>query len=426
MSASTLHGRGLAPVRTVLPNGAVVIAKETRKTPAATINLGVRLGSVCDPPDRPGLMHLLSKVIDRGTESRSASEIADALESRGVSLSVGVTRHTLILSCTCLAEHFRPVFELLADIVRHPVVPEHELTVRKGEVATALRQDADNPAVRAMEALMARLYGSNHPYGLPVKGTLELVESMEPSELRQLHRNWFSPAAISAVVVGDVPAAEVGAVVGAAFEDWRAPMPGARVVPAAAKATERHRLVIPMMNKAQTDIAYGLITMGRHDPDYHAFHLLNNVLGQYALGGRLGDSIRERQGMAYYVFSSFDPYIVPGPLVVRAGVSAANVERAVASIDEEVGALAREGPSPKEHAESTEYLIGSLPRALETNAGIAQFLQTSEFFGLGMDYDVRLPALLRGVSHDQIRAVAARYLDPGSAAVVIAGPYDEP
>ena len=108
-----------------------------------------------------------------------------------------------------------------------------------------------------------------------------------------------------------------------------------------------------MMNKAQTDIAYGFIAIARHDPDYYALSLLNNVLGQYALGGRLGDSIRERQGMAYYVYSSFDGNVVAGPLVVRAGVSAANVDRAIASIDEEIGSLAREGPTEKEHREST-------------------------------------------------------------------------
>lgn len=180
-----------------------------------------------------------------------------------------------------------------------------------------------------------------------------------------------------------------------------------------------------MMNKAQTDIAYGFTTITRDDPQYFPFWLLNNVLGQYALGGRLGDSIRERQGMAYYVSSTFDPNIAAGPLVVRAGVSAANVERAIASIDEEIASVAREGITSRELAESTQYLIGSLPRALETNAGIAQFLQTAEFFGLGMDYDQTMPNRLRAVTLDAVRDVAAAYLDPGRATIVVAGPFQE-
>jgi len=188
-------------------------------------------------------------------------------------------------------------------------------------------------------------------------------------------------------------------------------------------ASDRRRLVIPMMNKAQADVAYGFTTITRADPAYYAFWLMNNVLGQYALGGRLGDSIRERQGMAYYVSSVFDANIGAGPLVIRAGVSAANVERAIASIDEELALLARAGVTQKELDESRQYLIGSLPRALETNAGIAQFLQTVEFFGLGLDYDLRLPSLLAGVSVDDVNAAARQALDPALATVVVAGPY---
>ena len=98
---------------------------------------------------------------------------------------------------------------------------------------------------------------------------------------------------------------------------------------------------------------------------------MNNVLGQYGLGGRLGDSIRERQGMAYYALSSFDGNVGDGPLVVRAGVAPANVERTIASIDDEIGRMRQDGVTPGELADAKRYLIGSLPRQLETNGGIA-------------------------------------------------------
>jgi len=153
---------------------------------------------------------------------------------------------------------------------------------------------------------------------------------------------------------------------------------------------------------------------------------MNNVLGEYSLGGRLGDTIRERQGMAYYVVSSLDASVLPGPLAIRAGVAAANVERAVAAIDREVEVLARDGPTENELLESKQYLIGSLPRTLETNASIAGFLQSAEFFGLGLDYDTRLPGLLQSVSRDQVHAAARRLLDTSRAAVVVAGPYAGP
>jgi zinc protease len=178
-----------------------------------------------------------------------------------------------------------------------------------------------------------------------------------------------------------------------------------------------------MMNKSQTDIAYGFTSIARSDPAYYAYSLMNNILGQYSLGGRLGDSIRERQGMAYYVFSSFDANVIPGPLLIRAGVHPSNVERAVASIDEEVSRLAAEGPTDDEMAESKQYLIGSMPRHLETNSGIANYLQMTEFFGLGPDYDLRVPGLLQAVTREDVHAAARRALDATKAAVVVAGPY---
>ena len=151
---------------------------------------------------------------------------------------------------------------------------------------------------------------------------------------------------------------------------------------------------------------------------------MNHIMGQYSMGGRLGDSIRERQGMAYYVYSSLDATLVPGPLMVRAGVSGANVERAVASIDAELTSLVSDGPTEQELVESKQYLIGSLPRTLETNASIAAFLQSTEFFGLGLDYDVRVPGLLQAVTRDQVHEAARLAVDPSKATVVVAGPYD--
>jgi zinc protease len=127
--------------------------------------------------------------------------------------------------------------------------------------------------------------------------------------------------------------------------------------------------------------------------------------------------------MAYYVFSSLDANIIPGPLTIRAGVSPGNVERAIASIDDELANLAAEGPTDAELAESKQYLIGSMPRTLETNAGIAVFLQTAEFFGLGIDYDLRVPELLMAVTRDEVHQAAQQTLAPDKATVVVAGPY---
>ncbi len=416
---------GLSPERLSLSNGAVVLAKEVRTTPAVTINLAIGAGSICDPPDRPGAVHLLARVIDRGTGARTADAIAEELDSRGIALTITVTRHQFTVACTCLAEDFEPVFALLGDIVRAPSLPDGEIATRKGEVITAIRQDEDNPAVRASEALMALLYENGHPYGRRTKGSIASVEALSRDLLVRLHAGHFGPSALSAVVVGDVASARAIDAASRVFGDWRGPSPRPAPLPAIGPAGPRRRLVIPMMNKAQADIAYGFVAMTRADPDYYACWLMNNALGQYSLGGRLGDSIRERQGMAYYVFSSLDANVGPGPIVVRAGVSPSNVERAVASIDEELRHVSHDGLSVKELNDSRDYLIASMPRALETNAGIAAFLQNVEFFDLGLDYDLRLPGLLRAVTLEQTHDVARRLLDPDRATLVVAGPYEE-
>ena len=421
MTSSTVRA-GLAPTRVVLENGAVVIAKHTGATPAVTINLNLHSGSAHDPQDAPGAFHLLSKVIDRGTTIRSADEIAEELDSRGIALATTVTRHFCSIVCSCLAEDFEPILALLGDIVMSPSIPDEELTTRKGEVITAIRQDEDNPAIRAVEGLMALLYPDGHPYGRPAKGTIESVQALTRAQLMRLHAERFAPSELAVIIVGDVTVDLAVETTTRVLGDWRRPAPATIALPHATPSSHRRRLVIPMMNKSQAEIAYGFTTITRKDPAHDAFRLMNNALGQYALGGRLGDSIRERQGMAYYVGSSFEANVVEGPLLVRAGVSPTNVDRAIASIDEELYRLVEDGLTETELNESRQYLIGSLPRVLETNAGIATFLQTTEFFDLGLDYDVRLPDLLNAVTLADVHA-AARTLNPDRAAVVVAGPY---
>ena len=127
--------------------------------------------------------------------------------------------------------------------------------------------------------------------------------------------------------------------------------------------------------------------------------------------------------MAYYAFSALDATVGEGPLVVRAGVDPNNVERTIDAIDSEVRRLAADGPTPGELEESRDALIGSIPRMLETNEGIADFLQTAEFFGLGLDYDRRLPDLLGRVTLEDVRQSAADLLRPERASIAIAGPH---
>ncbi len=413
---------GLSPVRHRLANGATLVAQRTATHPAATIYATVEAGSGFDPDAGLGLANFVSAVIDRGTERRPADELAEALDARGVSLSTGVTRHHLSIGCTCLAEDIADVLDLVADIFRRPAFAPEQVERRRAAVVTAIGQDQDNPAAVANDALMGLLYPGGHPYGRPARGTVPTVTGLGREDLLAFHRVHVAPRGLRLVVVGDVEPPRLADIVEAAFGDWDAgggePLAPLPVRPAGARQVVRH--LVP--GKPQSDIAYGFTTIVRPDPRYYALTLVNNVLGQYALGGRLGDSIRERQGMAYYVFSAFDANVAEGPLVVRAGVSPGNVDRTIASIDEEIGRLGREGVTAAELADSQRYLVYSMPRVLETNAGIAGFLHTAEYFGLGLDFDRRLPLLLERVTLDEVNEVARTFLSPDRAAVAVAGP----
>ena len=415
---------GLAPVSLILSNGVRALAVRTHVAPAVTINVALEAGSIHDPEAHPGVAFLLSRIIDRGTTERSAEEISEDLDLRGVSLRLFVTRHALNLSCECLVEDFEAVLRLLADIIRNPTLPETEITTRRGEVLTAIQQDDDNPAVSAVERLMGLLYGADHPFGRRTKGSTTALGQIDRTALQQFHRTRYHPKGLSVVVVGDVDPSEAADAVSGSFGGWEAEPPPKHPLASPPAATKRQRIVVPMMTKSQADIAYGFTTIVRADPQYYAYWLMCNIFGQYGMGGRLGSSIRERQGMAYYAFCGFEAGLIEGPMIVRAGVNAANVDKAVSSIDTEVSTLANDGVTDDELDNSKRYLTGSLPRTLETNAGVAAFLQNVQQFDLGLDYDRRLPTLIDGVTRDEVHVAAEQTLDPRRAALVVAGPYE--
>ena len=421
---------GLNPTRHVLDNGVTVIAKANHTTPAVSLLIGVRTGAYADPIDREGTAALCARVLDRGTVTRPADVIADDLDGRGASLSVVTGRHQMAISATCLSDDFGAVLALASDVARHPAFDDAEVKTRRADLISSIRQDEDNPAPMAVDAFARALYGS-HPYARKVRGSVASVESIRRQDLVRFYQKGFQPHAVTVVVVGDVEEDAAVAAIAKAMGDWSTggdkpvglSVPDAALVPDAVAPAERQLVTVSMMNKAQADLAYGFVGIRRAHPDYTAFSVMNNALGQYAIGGRLGDSIRERQGMAYYVFSSLDASLGEGPFTIRAGVSADNVERAIASIDAELTAVLQSGFTLQEIDESKSYLVGSLPRQLETNAAIASFLLNADFFDLGLDYEARLPGLIQSVSLDAANAAARQLLAPSRATIAVAGPW---
>lgn len=417
--------QGLSPVRAELESGAVVIVQETPGTPAVTINATFQAGSMFDPDGVNGLSYLTGRLLDRGTERRDAGAIAEELDDRGVSLKVTTNRHALTVSCTCLSEDFDDVFAIVADVVRRPTFPEEEIERRRSDALTLLRQREDNPASRASDGALELLYSAKHPYGRPSKGTAAGVERVRRADMVAFHRDRIAPSGLTLVIAGEIEQAQAMARAAIELDGWEGQAAAPIEVPPAPAAAGRQVRTIAMPGKSQTDIVYGFRAIRRLDPRYYAYWMMNNVLGQFGLGGRLADNIRERQGMAYYAFSTLEPAPGEAPLLIRAGVDPANVERTIAAIDYEVERLAADGPTSTELEETRAYLVGSIPRMLETNESIAAFLQTSEEYGLGLDFDQRLPALLQSVTLDEVREAAAAVLDREAAAIAVAGPAED-
>ena len=417
----------LNPRRVTLANGVTVIAKSNHTTPAVSLLVGVRNGAYSDPPDRDGTAALCARVLDRGTVTRSADAIADDLDGRGASLSVAVGRHQMAIAATCLSDDFQAVLALAADIARHPRFADAEIETRRDNLITSIRQEEDNPASMAADAFAKALYGT-HPYARKVRGTVAGVEAIRRQDLVRFHQKGFDPAAVTVVVVGDVEEQAAIDAITKLFADW-SPIGKTATEKAVVKVADvvapaaRSLVSVPMMNKAQADVVYGFVGIRRSDPDYTAYSVMNNALGQYAIGGRLGDNIRERQGMAYYVMSSLDATFGHGPFSIRAGVAAANVEKTIASIDAELKAIVDHGFTAQEIEESKSYMIGAIPRQLETNAAIASFLLTVDTFNLGLDYDERLPGLIGAITKDAADAAARKLLDPARATIAVAGPW---
>ena len=405
-----------------LDSGATVVARRNTMTPAVTFMFSFDAGSAFDPSGAPGLAALTARMIDRGTSAETAADLAEEIERCGASIEVSSNRQAITFTATCLVDDFEAMLDLAARMARTPSFPDDQLELRRRETLTRLAQDDENTAARAGARFFERLYGAGHPYAHPPRGTVASIERLTRADLARFHQACVSPARLAVAVVGDVDprgACERVAGVLGSWDASSAPPPAELPQPAPPMTRDISAIEVP--GKAQSDIAYGFLGPGRLDPDYYAFWIMNTVLGQYGMGGRLGENIRERQGMAYYASSSYDAHRIQGPLLVRAGVDPANVDRTVAAIDFEVERIAREGVTADEHANAVRYLAGSIPRMLETNAGIAQFLIGVEQFGLGDDFDRRLPGLLSAVTRDEVSAAAAA-LDPSRAVIVVAGP----
>ena len=439
-SASSGRGKSspakFAPERFELPNGLVVLFQANPTSPSVSISLRVAAGACLETRKTAGLANFCGGMLKRGTTRRSKQEIGELLDFMGSHLGSSAGRHTAGVGAKARSADFEQMMELVAECALTPSFPAAEVERMRGNLITAIREDEDDTRQVAMDCLRQLVYAPEHPYSWRPIGTAETIARHHRDDLAAFHARHFRAESSALVVVGAVDLDQVKMAAERYFGQWpesgeetSGRATGLRValpeIPDASPLPGTVREVSAMPAKAQADIALGHPGLRRTDPDYYAVSVMNMILGRFAMGGRLGHSVREEQGMAYYTFSTFEASFGPGPFVVRAGVHPDNVDPAIDSIMAELQRISTEPVSETELENATSALIRSLPRALETNEGLATTLHTIEQYGLGLDYLDEYPRLIGAINVDDVLAAARDHIHLGRFGVSIAGPYSD-
>ena len=407
-------------VRAVLDNGLTVLVRENHASPVVVLEGSLKAGAFYDPDDRLGLSSFTANMLTRGSAQYSYDTFNETIESVGASLSIAGDVDAANLGLACLNEDFPSLLHVLADALRHPAFPQPQFDILKQQKLVHLQErDQETSAVANLRFYEA-IYGGHH-LGRPVSGFIETVDAIRRDDLTAFHAARYTPAGGVIAVSGDVQAAEVIDLLAASLGDWRALNPdgNAPMVPPLLAAK---RLGFPLEDKVQSDIVMGCQAVARLHADFDAVRVANTILGVFGMMGRLGEVVREQQGLAYYAYSSQDANLDAGVWLASAGVNPAHVEQAIESMMTEFARLSAQPVSADELADSKAYLTGVLPLTLETNEGIAATLLNMEWYGLGLDYLLRYPALIERVTVEDVQRVAQTYLQPERCVVVVAGP----
>lgn len=409
--------------RVVLDNGITVLVYENFAAQSVIVQGSLQVGSAYEPTDQNGLAALTASALMRGTTTRDFTAIHESLEDVGADISIGGGWYRTNIAGKSLAEDLPTLLDVLADVLRHPTFPEAHVDRLRGEILTSLRIRSQDTRFRASRAFYEALYPAGHPYHAPVRGTEESVAALTAADLRGFHQAAYGAQGMIVVVVGAITAADAVDMVRARFGDWRNPsQPPHAPILDAPPAEETQRSIVTLPGKTQADIMIGTVGPSRRSPDFTAAQLANSVLGQFGMMGRVGKSVREEGGLAYYAYSQLDGGVAPLPWNVSAGVNPANIELAIQKITDEVTRLTQELISEEDLADNQAYFTGHLPLQLESNEGIGDTLHNMELHGRGLDYLVNYRDMIYGTTREHILEAARRYLHPDRLVIGIATP----
>lgn len=411
--------RSSAVETTVLPNGLKIITESMPGSRSVSLGFWLRSGSRRETAAENGISHFLEHMLFKGTERRSAQEIARELDSIGGYADAFTGKELVSFNAKALDEHAPQAFAIISDMILRPLFPEGDLAKEKGVVLEEIKMDLDSPESQTHE-LFCKKFWKEDPLGWPILGTPRTVKSFDVTMLRDYWQRHYRPRNLLVTAAGNVKhdsfvkmvEKEMGGMKkGKPFPE----LPPVNVFPQIAVKKKAG------LEQAQVVIGAPCYPIGH--PKRFACYLMNTILGG-GMSSRLFQSIRERQGLAYHVSSELSLYRDSGAIGIYAGTSTDTLGRVVSSVVEELRGI-KSGPvGADELRRAKENLKASVVLGLESpSSRMSNLARQDLFFGRFWDIDETLEAI-EAVSAADIQEIANTFLKPENMALAMFGPSD--
>ncbi len=390
--------------------------------PTLAIHGSLRAGTAYDPQEKQGIAELTARLLIRGTRKLGPAKVADTLESVGAAASFRNTQDTIVFQARTTSTWTKRVLKIVSDCLTSPAFNPRDVEKEKEELLTDIRLRDDDTTRRGIRELHRLVYPASHPYKRDRLGTAESVKKLRRRDVVSFFREKVNKAEVVVAFAGMFEKNEVldwtEKTFGEREEEAKAPSgPGRQVGDAQGETRE-----ITMSHKTQADVMMGSLASSRTDPDYEPLNLLNVILGELGFMGRLGQRVRDKEGLAYSCTSFLNAGALGGSWTALAGVNPRNVGRVLELMREEVGKVCREQVERNELDLAEQNQIGSALMELESTEGIARTSHNLVYFGLGLDYYAKRRQLYKKISEPDLLEMARKYLEPSRLSTIIIGP----
>lgn len=395
-------------------NGLTFIHKRTTANQIVGISCIAMSGSALEEDREAGLTNLCLNVMQKGTTSLDAQEIAERIEELGISLGHSTNEDYCSWSLVSTKDDLEAALDLFADIILNPSFDPDEFENERKQVLAAIRMEEDSTFQVTYKEFRGMLY-SGHPYGRPVEGTPETLAALSPVALADLHRTRLVPSNMILAIVGDLDEKEARRLIEKRL-GGPCPLPPRRAT--VSKDFLPRAQTREISKKAeQAFVCVGYVTAPIQAADYPALRLASSVLGE-GMSARLFRTLRDKQGLAYAVGSMHKARRQHGHLVAYIGTDPSTMDRARNGMIEEVNRLKREPVPDDELQRAKNYTVGRYLMGHQTNADQAFYLAYWQAMGMGADFDQAWPGLMEKVTQRDILRVANKYfLEPTVAAL---------